>query len=56
LNMSAQPQNVNFSLKGFGVQGSSLHVLLAAPQQANSEFALNGVKLQPFGVVIAAVQ
>lgn len=56
LNMSAQQQTVNFSLKGFGVQGTSLHVLLAAPQQENSEFGLSGVKLEPFGVMIAAVE
>jgi len=56
LNMSAQPQTVNFSLKGFGVQGNSLHVLLAAPQRANSDLALTGVKLEPFGVLIAAVE
>jgi alpha-glucosidase len=56
LNMSAQPQTVNFTLKGFGVDGKSLHVLLAAPQQGNSEFSLGEVKLAPFGVVIAAVE
>jgi alpha-glucosidase len=56
LNMSAQEQTVNFSLKGFGVQGNSLHVLLAAPQQQNSDFGLSGVKLDPFGVLIAAVE
>ena len=56
LNMSAQPQTVNFTLKGFGVQGKSLHVLLAAPQPANSELSFTGVKLEPFGVLIAAVE
>ena len=56
LNMSGERQTLNFSLKGFGVQGKSLHVLLAAPQQTNSEFALSGVKLEPFGVLIAAVE
>jgi alpha-glucosidase len=56
LNMSAQPQTVNFTLKGFGVDGKSLHVLLAAPQPANSELSLTGVKLEPFGVLIATVQ
>jgi alpha-glucosidase len=56
LNMSAQPQTVNFSLKGFGVEGKSLHVLLAAPQPAGSELPLTGVKLEPFGVLIAAVE
>ena len=56
LNMSAQPQVVNFTLKGFGVDGKSLHVLLSAPQPANSELSLTGVKLEPFGVLIAAVQ
>jgi len=56
LNMSAEPQTVNFSLKGFGVQGNSLHVLLASPQQRNSDFGLTGVKLEPFGVLISAVE
>ena len=56
LNMSAQPQTVNFLLKDFGVQGNSLHVLLAAPQQQNSDLQLTGVKLEPFGVMIAAVE
>ena len=56
LNMSAEPQTVNFSLKGFGVQGNSLHVLLANPQQARSDLSLNPVKLAPFGVFIAAVR
>jgi len=56
LNMSAQPETVNFTLKGFGVDGKSLHVLLAAPQPANSELSLTGVKLEPFGVLIAAVE
>jgi len=56
LNMSAQPQVVNFTLKGFGVDGKSLHVLLAAPQPTNSELPLTGVKLEPFGVLIAAVE
>ena len=56
LNMSAQPQTVNFSLKGFGVDGKSLHVLLAAPQQGNSDLSLTGVKLEPFGALIAAVE
>jgi alpha-glucosidase len=56
LNMSGQEQTLHFSLKGFGVQGEKLHVLLATPPQTNSEFALSGVKLEPFGVLIAAVQ
>lgn len=56
LNMSAAPQAVNFSLNGFGVNGHSLHVLLAAPQQRDSDLAFTGVKIEPFGVVIAAVE
>ena len=56
LNMSAEPQSVNFSLKGFGVNGNSLHVLLSAPEQANPDFPLTGVRLAPFGVLIAVVQ
>jgi alpha-glucosidase len=56
LNMSAGSQSVNFSLKGFGVNGNSLHVLLSAPEQASPDFPLTGVRLAPFGVLIAAVQ
>ena len=56
LNMSAQPQTVNFKLKGFGVDGKTLRVLLAAPDPANSELSMTGVKLEPFGVLIAAVE
>src|SRR6185437_10436635 len=56
LNMSAQPQTVNFALQGFGVGGKSLHVLLASPQSANSDLPLTGVKLEPFGVLVAAVE
>jgi len=56
LNMSAQEQTVNFSLRGFGVQGNKLHLLLTAPEQASSEARLDGIKLEPFGVVIAAVK
>jgi alpha-glucosidase len=56
LNMSAQPQTVNFDLKGFGVGGKSLHVLLAAPQSSNPDLGMTGVKLEPFGVLVAAVE
>jgi hypothetical protein len=56
LNMSAETQTVNFSLKGFGVNGTSLHVLLSAPEQATSDPHLRGVKLEPFGVLIATVR
>ena len=56
LNMSSQAQTLNFSLKGFGVGGKQLHVLLASPQSANSDLALTGVKLEPFGVLVAAVE
>jgi alpha-glucosidase len=56
LNMSAQPQTVNFALRGFGVNGKSLHVLLAAPQSSNSDLGMTSVKLEPFGVLIASVE
>jgi alpha-glucosidase len=56
LNMSPQPQTVNFTLKGFGIEGKSLHVLLATPQPAGSELSMTGVKLEPFGVLLAAVE
>jgi alpha-glucosidase len=56
LNMSAQPQTLNFSLQGFGVGGKSLHVLLTAPQSANADLGMTGVKLEPFGVLVAAVE
>jgi alpha-glucosidase len=56
LNMSAQPQTVNFALRGFGVNGKSLHVLLAAPQSSNSDLGMTSVKLKPFGVLVASVE
>ena len=56
LNMSSQAQTLNFSLKGFGVGGKQLHVLLASPQSANTDLPLTGVKLEPFGVLVAAVE
>ena len=56
LNMSSQPQTVNFSLQGFGVGGKSLHVLMAAPQSDSSDLGMTGVKLEPFGVLVAAVE
>jgi alpha-glucosidase len=55
LNMSPEPRKVNFQLKGFGVGGSSLRVLLAAPQPSASDLALTGVELPPFGVLVAGV-
>ena len=55
LNMSSEPHKVNFQLKGFGVRGSSLRVLLAAPRPSVSELALTGVELPPFGVLVAGV-
>jgi hypothetical protein len=54
--MSAQPQAVNFSLTGFGVGGKQLHALLASPQSANTDYGVTGVKLEPFGVLIASVE
>jgi hypothetical protein len=30
--------------------------LLASPQPANSDFGMTGVKLEPFGVLVAAVE
>ena len=56
LNMSAEPQTVNFKLGGFGIQGSSARVLLAAPQQGNEQLSLDGVKLGPYAVLIATVK
>jgi alpha-glucosidase len=56
LNMSAQPQAVNFTLQGFGIKGKSLHVLLASPQWSNSDLGMTGVKLEPFGVLVASVE
>jgi alpha-glucosidase len=55
LNMSAQPQTVTFKLKGFGVEGNSLRVLVAAPQQS-SELSLDRVRIAPFGVLVATVK
>jgi alpha-glucosidase len=56
LNMSAQTQTVTFNLKGFGVGGTSLHVLSAVPNQSASELSFSKVQLAPFGVLIAEVE
>jgi glycosidase len=55
LNMSAQPQIVSFNFKGFGVAGTSLHVVSAVPNQSASELSFEKVPLAPFGVLIADV-
>jgi hypothetical protein len=54
--MSAQPRTISFKLKGFGVDGNSLQVILASPAQGSSELSLDGIKLGPFGVLIASVR
>jgi alpha-glucosidase len=56
LNMSAQPQTISFPLKGFGVNGNSLEVLVASPKQGNQQLGLENVQLAPFGVLIAVVK
>jgi alpha-glucosidase len=56
LNMSAQRQTINFSLRGFGIGGKQLHALLASPQSADADSGLTGVKLEPFGVLVASVE
>ena len=56
LNMTAQAQTVNFTLQGFGVEGKSLHLLMSAPQSSNSDLGMTGVKLEPFGVLVASVE
>jgi alpha-glucosidase len=56
LNMSAEPRTVNFKLQGFGVQGNSLQVLMAAPKQANEQLSLEDIQIAPFGVLIATVK
>jgi len=33
-----------------------LHVLLASPQSSNSDLGMTGVKLEPFGVLVASVE
>jgi alpha-glucosidase len=56
LNMSSEPQIVNFSLQGFGVGGKSLHVLMAAPPSDSADLQMTGVKLEAFGILVAAVE
>ena len=56
LIMRAQVQTVNFTLQGFGVEGKSLHLLMTAPQSSNSDSGMTGVKLEPFGVLVASVE
>lgn len=56
LNMSAQSQIVSFTLKGFGVNGHSLQVLLESPQGKGKQLDMENVPVAPFGVLIAAVK
>jgi alpha-glucosidase len=56
LNMSPQPQTVDFKLSGFGVTGTSLQVLVAAPKQAKQQLGMEKVRLEPFGVLLAQVK
>jgi alpha-glucosidase len=56
LNMSGEARTVNFKLHGFGIQGSSAHVLLATPQPGDLQLSLNEVKLAPYGLLIATVK
>jgi len=56
LNMSSQPRTVKFQLSGFGITGTEVRVLLAAPAQAGSEVKLDQVALAPFAVFIGAVK
>ena len=56
LNMSAEPQTVNFKLQGFGVHGNSLQVLVAAPKQPSEQIHLDAISLAPFGVLVAEVK
>ena len=55
LNMSAHPQMVSFRLAGFGVSGSSLRVLVAAPKQSD-QLPLDKISLEPFAVLVAQVK
>jgi alpha-glucosidase len=55
LNMTAQPQTVSYDLSAQGVQGRVGLVLLANGIEGK-EVRLDGVKLPPFGVLIAGVQ
>ena len=56
LNMSAKPQTVSFKLKGFGVNGKSLQILIASPKQSAEELTLDRISLAPFAVLVAQVK
>jgi hypothetical protein len=56
LNMSGQPRILSFDLAGLGIVEAEARPLLAAPGSPAVPMPLKGMKVEPFGVVIAAVK
>jgi alpha-glucosidase len=56
LNMSNQPRTLSFDLAIQGIAQADARLLLAAPANKASAVPLKGMKVEPFGVLIAAVR
>lgn len=56
LNMSNQPRTLSFDLAAQGIAQAEARLLLAAPASKTSAVPLKGMKVEPFGVLIAAVK
>jgi alpha-glucosidase len=52
LNMSAQPQTVNFDLAPLGAKATQARVMLTAPRSPQKTADLKNVTIQPYGVFI----
>jgi alpha-glucosidase len=55
LNMSAQPRTISFDLSASGMHGATARPLFSSPHATN-DISLKHITLQPFGVLVAAVQ
>lgn len=56
LNMTAEPQTVQYSLTKYGINTTSVRTLLSSPKTSGSSGSLKNLTLPPFGVYIAKVQ
>ena len=56
LNMSEKPHTLSVNLAGKGVSGTTAKVLYRSPSAGMDALPLDRIALEPFGVVVAAVQ
>jgi len=55
LNMSAQPQTLRPELAAHGSKAGSAKTLVGTNRAAGADVALDGIALQPFEVIFAAL-